>query len=111
MPVKAKRGYATKRIAPQGYQAVTRQLARCMYDTGYDVTLCGNNVNAYHVFQGWGLGCTVNYALYNHYDFGSVVNNFMFYLEKELGSYPVFYVKTQDLQAYQEYINNTASGA
>lgn len=96
--------YVTKRIAPQGYVAVTRKLAEILYNEGYPVTVCGNNVNSFHVFNGWHLGYTLNKQLINEFSaydhtFESLLCNFMFHLEKELGTYPVFYVR-------QEVINN-----
>lgn len=102
-------GYPTKRYCPQGYVAVTKPLARKLYELGYSVTFCGNNVNAYHVFNGWHLGCTMNISerdgTYNPYtketipdDFQDVVNNFLSYLDKELGTYCVYYVKQSDYE-------------
>lgn len=94
-----KNAYVTKRIAPKGYVAVTKQLAELLYNQDVTVTMCGNNVNSYHVFEGWCLGYTFNKrgiterSAYE-WTFTRIVNNFMFYLEKELGTYPVFYVQS-----------------
>ena len=106
-PGRTQTGYATKRLAPQGYKAITKPLAESMYNAGYPVTLCGNNVNSYHVFQGWYLGHTIQRSdieerSYLVYSFADLLNNFMFYLERELGYYAVYYVKETDLQAYNQ---------
>ena len=95
-----KNAYVNKnRIAPSGYVAVTRPLAEKLWKEGKNVTLCGNDVNSFHVFDGWRLGCTVSSSLEWCYSktFEDVVNNFLFYLEAELGKYPVFYIKQNDL--------------
>ena len=91
--------YVTKRIAPEGYVAVTRKLAELLYSDGYSVTVCGNNVTSFHVFDGWHLGCTVQRDILDDKSFDVLLNSFMFYLDSELGTYPVFYVK-------QEVMNN-----
>lgn len=100
-----RKGYATKRIAPQGYKAVTKPLAESMYNSGYPVTMCGNNVNSYHVFNGWYLGHTIQRCSlsteFPSEGFETNLKSFLFYLESELGYYVVYYVKTSDLQAYQ----------
>lgn len=90
--------YITKRIAPPGYIAVTRKLAEVLYDEGYAVTMCGNNVNSFHVFDGWHLGCTFQKEERN-VSFETLLASFMSYLEGGLGTYPVFYVR-------QEVIDN-----
>lgn len=100
-------GRITKRLAPSGYTAIDKVLAQALYEGGYSVTFCGNNVNLYHVFNGWYLGhtmnkkeieekCALEYTWQNH------INSFMFYLESELGRYIVFYVKTEDLHKYNQ---------
>ena len=95
-------GYPTRRISPEGYRAITKPLAQAMYDLDYPITLCGNNVNSYHVFQGWGLGHTIIKKCTNGAPcpFGYRVNNFLSYMDRELGYYVVYYVRTEDLQAY-----------
>lgn len=91
--------YVTKRVAPRGYVAVTRKLAQVLYDEGYPLTICGNNVNTFHVFGGWHLGYTLKKDRHNDNTFDDILNSWKHYLERELGTYPVFYVK-------QEIINN-----
>ena len=89
-----------RRYAPQGYTAVTKPLARQLYNAGVAVTLCGNNVNSFHVFGGWHLGCTITKDWPQGYEsFDDIVSNFLSYLDHELGTYSVFYVKTSDLPA------------
>ena len=85
----------TKRIAPLGYVAVDKREAKKAFDAGYDVTVAGNNVNSFHVFGGWHLGCTINNK--EDADWQRHINAFLFYLDRELGSYPVFYVNKRPL--------------
>ena len=103
-----KNAYVTKRLATSGYVAVTKPLARKLYEEGKAITLAGNNVNSFHIFNGWNLGCTVKkeqvdrHCAQGHTDepsymFESLVNNFLFYLDNELGKYPVFYVKREEI--------------
>lgn len=94
----------TKRYAPSGYTSVTKPLARKLYENGCDVTLAGNNVNSFHIFGGWGLGCTINMrddrnTEHNNVpvDFEDICQGFLDYLEPELGRYVVFYVRLTDL--------------
>lgn len=102
----AKKGHVTKRRAPTGYAAVTRPLAFHLYEAGKQVTLCGNNVNSFHVFGGWFLGCTIAKPLTDDYEcpqlekdmqFFTLSNDFLSYMDKELGRYVVYYVKRSDL--------------
>ena len=90
-----------QRHAPQGYVAVNRPLAEQAYERDVEVTLVGSNVNSFHVFGGWHLGCTVQKSKVdeqtNFGSFDSLVNNFLFYLDSELGKYARFYVKRSDL--------------
>jgi hypothetical protein len=108
-----KTGYITKRDSPQGYVAVTKPLARKLYELGYNVTLAGNNINSYHIFEGWHLGYTINIASapssYDPYtkettldDFSYIVQSFLSYLDRELGYYCVYYVKETDYHLYKE---------
>jgi hypothetical protein len=89
--------YATRRLAPVGYIAITKPLAQELYEHGHAITLCGNNVHAYHVFNGWYLGHTMRRcSMTEHYpseEFAANVASFLSYLEKELGTYVVYYVK------------------
>ena len=87
--------YVTKRQAPQGYVAVTRPLAEQLYNEGKEITLCGNNVRMFHIFQGWGLGFTANNTQIE--EFQLLVNSFLHHLYPEFGSYPVFYVRKCDI--------------
>lgn len=100
-------GRTTKRQAPAGYIAIDKVLAQALYEGGYSITLCGNNVNMYHVFHNWCLGCTIDKQTTEErtaleYTWQDHINSFMFYLEPELGRYIVFYVKVQDLQKYNQ---------
>lgn len=86
-----------RRIAPPGYIAVNKNLAEHLYNKGRNITLCGNNVSSYHVFSGWCLGYTVN-SCDGKVKFQNHVNDFLSYLDKELGTYAVFYVKESDVK-------------
>ena len=93
-----KNAYVNKRrIAPQGYVTVTKPLAKILYNKGVSIVLAGNNVNNYHIFNGWHLGCTIEENQKDIQSFEQLVNSFMFYLDNELGKYPVFYVKREDI--------------
>ena len=93
--------YITKRLAPAGYKAVTKPLACALYYAGYSITLCGSNVNAYHVFQGWCLGCTINKHRYEGVGFERYVGDFLQCLKLGLGKYVVFYVAESILASYK----------
>lgn len=99
--------YATRRLAPVGYVAVTKPLAKELYEQGHAVTLCGNNVNASHVFKGWYLGYTITkqemdiQAYCPHPTFAAIAGSFLSYLDKELGAYVVYYVKASAIQAHK----------
>lgn len=88
--------YVTRRVAPQGYVAVTKPLAELLYNDGKSVTLCGSNVNTFHIFSGWHLGCTISKDIYTQC-FNDSVNSFLSYLDEELGSYVVFYIRREDI--------------
>lgn len=89
-----RKGHVTKRHAPEGYQAITKPLARQLYETGTPITLCGNNVNAFHVFGGWHLGCTLIHDAMRDEDFDDLVLRYTINnLDNELGTYAVYYVK------------------
>ncbi len=89
----------TRRVAPKGYVAVTKKLAERLYDEGKLIRLCGNKVRSWHVFGGWCLGMTACNQAAGSYDytFNELCENFLSYLDRELGSYIVFYVKHGDL--------------
>jgi hypothetical protein len=96
----AKNHHTTNRIAPDGYISITRPLAEAMFNMGYYVILCADNVNHAHILKGWCLG----YIMYkeNDEDFNALVKNYMCHTEPELGRRPVFYVKCTDLDIYKD---------
>ena len=110
-----KNAYKTKRLAPQGYVAVNKNLAEILYNEHIPVTIAGNNVNSFHIFNGWTLGCTmvknfiVQYGEEN--TFSRLVKGFMQYTERELGTYPVFYVETEIYQAWKDTAVNKESAS
>ena len=85
--------YATRRTAPDGYQAITKPLARQYFDAGVPVTLAGNNVNNCHIFDGWHLGATVQRMRGERQTFDDICRNMLSYLEPELGYYLVYYIQ------------------
>lgn len=99
-----KHAYVTKREAPAGYVAITKPYAASLYEQGIAVTMCTNNVNAYHIFQGWHLGYTIDKKIdtdngYGDYSFNDFVGSYLSYnANGELGNYAVFYVKASDIQ-------------
>ena len=84
--------------------AITKPYAASLYEQGIAVTMCTNNVNAYHIFQGWHLGYTIDKESdkqggYSDYSFDDLVKSYLSYgVNGELGHYAVFYVKTSDIQ-------------
>lgn len=86
--------YITKRKGPEGYVAVTKLYAELLHLQGIAVTICGNNVNSYHVFHGWYLGMTLKQGD----DFHKQVNRYVYNSSTELLRYPVFYVKKECIQ-------------
>ena len=99
-------GHITKRYCPSGYVAVTKPLARKLYESGIEITLCGNNVDSYHIFGGWHLGYTINCHEENKtdyngvpVDFQTIIDSYASYnLGNELGRYAVFYVKKEEVK-------------
>lgn len=90
-----KNAYVTKRIAPYGYVAVTKPLAQLLYNEGYAVTICGSNVNSYHVFKGWRLGATVDNVKDKDYTFDTIISNYEMYNVGGLSKHVVFYVRCE----------------
>lgn len=88
----------TRRLAPSGYIAIDKPSAAKAFDNGVIVTLCGNNVNSYHVFGGWALGISLDKARQDSYGntFDSLCKDFLWALDRELGEYAVFYIKSGD---------------
>lgn len=84
----------TRRAAPAGYVAVDKPLARLCFNKGTEVTLAGNNTNAYHIFNGWHFGCTITDT--EGEDFDRICSDFLSYLDRSLGRYVVFYIRTAD---------------
>ena len=101
----SRHAYVTKREAPSGYVAVTKPYAAQLYEQGIAITMCLNNVNAYHIFHGWHLGYTIDKASdrqagYDDYSFKDFVVSYLSYnANNELGTYAVFYVKASDIKA------------
>jgi hypothetical protein len=88
----------TRRDAPRGYVAIDKNLARELYNKQIEIAVCGNNVNAFHVFGGWHLGYTPSAECMIESTFDDMLNNFLFYLDAELGRYPVFYTKRENIK-------------
>lgn len=83
-----------KRVAPEGHVAVNKTVARKLYERGRNITLCGNKVRPCHVFDGWGLGCTVNKQNFDQ-SFDNIVHIFILSQDSGLGAYAVFYVEAE----------------
>lgn len=92
------KGQVTKRHAPSGYVAIDIHLAHRMFDARLACTMIGNNVNSHHVFNGWHLGYTWSNDAMTDQSFDALLNNFMFYLDRELGSYPVFFTRQENIK-------------
>lgn len=97
--------YTTKCLAPTGYVAVTKPLAKRLYESGVCITFTGDRVNSCHVFDGYHSGCTIHKSDTSEYDtFESVVKAYTHYAMNGLGTHPVFYVEKC---AYHEHIQGT----
>lgn len=89
-----KHAYVTReRSCPIGYVTVTKPLARILHTAGMSVTICGDNVDSFHVFDGWHLGYTIPLSE----DFDVCCRDFLSYLESEVGNYLVFYTKKENV--------------
>jgi hypothetical protein len=86
-----------RRITPKGYVCVDIHLAKRLFDQQIEFTIAGNNINSFHIFNGWYLGYTPSLEAMTEQTFDALLNNWIFYLDPELGSYPVFYVSKENL--------------
>lgn len=87
----------TSRQSPQGYTAVDRPLAKHLHVQGQEVTVCGNNVNMFHVFDRWRLGVSIQTGE----DFDKITKEYQYY-HSELCRYPVFYVPNDAYCAWEK---------
>ena len=77
----------------KGYKRVNLRTARKAYDEGKMVVIYPSNVNDCHIFDGWHLGCEICNKGGDSFD--AVLNSFLFYMDKELGTYAKFLVEVQ----------------
>ena len=110
------KGRVTQRIAPEGYQYIDRNLAKAVYQADKPITIHGNNINSYHVFEGCRLGYTIQRSdqesragLYDDSSLEGIVRRYMSYLEPELGKYVVYCVRKTDLTAYKAVLSGHRS--
>ena len=92
----ARNAYVTHRAAPNGYVAVTKPLAKILYERGVDTVIAGNNVNTFHIVGGWVLGWHVSADTYSSFE--KDIRSFMCQLDRALGTYPVFYVRSEEVK-------------
>jgi len=71
----------------------SRQLATLFRDPDFRFTgfIVGNNVSPFHFFGGWHLACRLDGL--NREDFDRSINSFLFYLDPELGTRAVIFVR------------------
>ena len=112
------KGRVTGRIAPEGYQYIDRNLAKAVYQADKPITIHGNNINSYQIFEGWRLGYTVQKSdqesragVYDDVSLEGIVRRYMSYLEPELGRYAVYCVRKGDLTAYKAIVSGHRSTA
>ncbi len=101
---KQPKGHWTTRQPPTGYVCIDVYLAHRMFDAKLACTMTGNNVNAWHVFGGWRLGYTWSIDAMTDQTFAELLNNWLYYLDSELGSYPVFYARKSDLKKLESEV-------
>jgi len=81
-----------KREIPNGYKQINITQARKLWGTGAEITVYPNNVNSYHVFGGWHLGCTADEDRQAESTFDEFHNAWLSYLDSELGRYGVWLI-------------------
>lgn len=89
----------SRRLAPAGYVSITKPYARLLYESGKEITIAGNNVNRFHIIEGWHLGYSTTMEEQEQRHFEDVCRYFLHYLDRELGSYAVYYAKQEDIKA------------
>jgi len=65
--------------------------ARRRYNAGEEIILVGDNVNTWHILNGWRLGCEISQERSAGADFDSHVSQFEYYLEREIGKRAAYY--------------------
>lgn len=73
------------------FRKLRKPAARKAYDNGETVILVGDNVNEFHILDGWHLGCRIAKNEFDNGSFDAHVAQFEFYLERELGRRAAYY--------------------
>jgi hypothetical protein len=79
-----------------GLTKVSAATARQLFSADVPFVVVGNKVNASHFFKNWHLAMVVDPKKYKEEagkTFDQFLNNYMFYLEPELGSQAAFFVE------------------
>lgn len=87
--------YITKREAPEGYVAVTRSLAEALYRQGFQVVLCGSEVNQYNILERAHRGYVVSKQTATK-PFALLIYDYMQVLPPSLGKHCVFYARASE---------------
>jgi hypothetical protein len=81
-----------------GLIKITKPSARALWDKGISLVLVGNQVNDYHFFSNFCLAMRVDTrACKANQTFDSIVNQFAFYMDRELGRAVAFFVFADEL--------------
>ena len=72
-------------------QKLNKVKARKAYNAGQKIILAGDNVNDYHILNGWCLGIEISKEASADAAFDEHVAQFEYYLERELGRRAAYY--------------------
>jgi hypothetical protein len=77
-----------------GLIKITKPSARGLWEKGIAFVMVGNQVNDAHFFHGWQLALRIDTGTYSKENttFDVLVNQFAFYMERELGNAVAFFV-------------------
>ena len=83
-----------------GLIKITKPSARDLWERGIAFVMVGNQVNDAHFFHGWQLALRIDTGTYSKEDttFDVLVNQFAFYMERELGNAVAFFVFADELK-------------
>lgn len=74
---------------------INKRKTRELFAQNKPFIIVGDNVNEYHIISGWHCGLRIDPKHYvpSEWTFEDMVNNFQFYLERELGRRAAFYIE------------------
>jgi len=82
-----------------GLIKITKPSAKALWDLDIPIVMIGNNVNAFHFFDGWSLAYRADPSKLKGEDwsFDRLVGDFNFYMARELGRAVAFFVFADEL--------------